>query len=507
MTRTENSKRNMIVMTICRFSTLFFEFISRSVMISVLGIEYLGISGLFVNIISLLSLAELGVGSAMIYGLYKPLSEDNRVLIGSYMLIYKKAYRLIGTMMIVLGLLFLPFLPKIISNSESIPQLNLIYLLFLWNSASSYFFSFNQSLLQADQKIYLVKWYTELFKMAKVILQCTVLVITKSYIFFLVLEIINTIITNAVVFYKTNKLYPFLKEKSMPVPLPEQEKKELIRNIFAGFCHNIGGFTVNGVDNLIITAFIGLTTVGIYGNYTLILAGITAFTGILTSSIQGSIGNYMAVEGNEDREGFFLKIDFILYSVALFCAICLLNLSNPFISDLWIRSEEFLFDTSVVFVIIFNYYISGLRRPALLFRDVMGLFYYDRYKPFFEGMVNLMLSLWFVQNIGVVGVILSTILTNIFICLLVEPYVLYTHGFQKKATSYYGLLIYRIITGFILFHVSIYVNSFLVGEGLLFFIMRGILTALVAIFGIVLINMKNIYFKSSVQMILQFIKG
>ncbi|WP_249029426.1 lipopolysaccharide biosynthesis protein [Tannockella kyphosi] len=507
MSRRKKAVKNLYVSILCYSVNIVMAFGLRTIFIKVLSVDYLGINGLFTNILSFLSLAELGIGTAIVYSLYAPLADNDVELVKTYMLIYKKVYNVIGCLVFILGMCLLPALPYFIAGETSIESLNLIYLLFIFNSASSYFFSYNQSLLTADQKIYMVKFYSEIFKVCMMIAQAVLLIVTRDYIFYLIASIIFTLLTNIFLYYKTLRVYPFLKDKSSVSCLDDEKKNKLITNVKALFLHKIGSLLVVGVDNIVISAFIGLSAVGIYSNYTLIIANISAVITLIEGSIRAGIGNYVTKENDKKCYDFFMFNDFIWYVIYLFCAICLVNLLNPFIGTIWLNDTSYLFDMSIVIVIVLDFFIKGMRKNTLLFKEVYGIYDQDKFKPLFEGGLNLILSVILVQRMGIVGVLVATIITNVMINFLVEPYMVFKYGLKRDVKSYYVHLILKVFTSLIIIMVSMCVVSLIESNTVLAFVLRGVTAIIVFSVGVTLFNFKNIYYKKILSTLKNNVKG
>ena len=270
MSRTKASLRNITFAIIFQIVTLLVEFTSRTVFIKMLGKEYLGLDGLFYNILSMLSLAELGIGTAIIFSLYKPLTENDHSKVSILMALYKKAYLVIGGIVLILGLSIAPFLSFFIKEMPNIPRIEIIYMMFVLNSALSYVFIYKQSLIIADQKQYIVTKYRNIFNFSLRILQIIALYLTQNYFLFLSLNLMTTLILNVVLSMKANKMYPYLKNISKG-QLDRETKDILTKNIIGNIAHKIGTVAVLSTDNLLIARFLGITTVGVYSNYLLII--------------------------------------------------------------------------------------------------------------------------------------------------------------------------------------------------------------------------------------------
>lgn len=435
MSRLANSLRNIKFGTIGLILSYISSFIARKIFVVFLSVDYLGLSGLFSNVLTMLSLAELGVGAAISYSLYKPLAFNETYKIQALMKLYRDAYFLIGTLVLLVGLSFTPFLHFLMKDVPDIPHLYFIYWLYVINSASSYFLGYKRTVLIADQKKYIDSVYYFGFQILKHLLQILVLIFTRNYILFLMVMLVCTIGENLTINIKVHTLYPYLREKS-ETPLSRDERGKIKKNIIALSFHKVGTVLVNGTDNILLVKFVNLASAGLYANYTMIQAAIGGIVGIIYSSITASIGNLSAEKEAVDSKLVFDQLNFISAWVYGFTAICLFALYNPFIS-LWL-GEQYLFSQSIAFVIALNYYLSGMRKPVLTFKDSLGLFWYDRYKPLFEAGVNLLVSIFLARRIGIIGVLIGTSVSTLTTCFWIEPYVVFRFGFEMPLFQYFS---------------------------------------------------------------------
>ena len=434
LSRLDNSVRNIKAGTLGLILSYISGFIARKVFVMFLSIEYLGLSGLFSNVLTMLSLAELGFGAAISYSLYKPLAFGEKEKIQALMKLYRKAYRTIGTVVLLLGFAFTPFLHILMKKVSDIPHLYSIYWLFVINSGCSYFLGYKRSVVVADQKSYIDSIYMYGFQILKHALQIVVLIVTGNYILFLIILLVSTIGENLAITLRVNALYPYLKEKT-DASLTRDEKAKIKKNIFALMFHNIGGVLVSGTDNIILVRFVSLATAGLYANYTLLQRSVDGIVGLIYSSITASIGNLAAERGSVGSKTLFDELNFISAWVYGFTALCLYFLCNPFIS-LWL-GRAYLFPKSVVFVFVFNYYLTGMRRPTLAFKDSLGLFWYDRYKALLQAAINLVVSIVLAQKYGVIGVLIGSSVSTLATCFWIEPYVVFRFGFDKSLFHYF----------------------------------------------------------------------
>lgn len=476
MSRINNVTKNLKYAISGQILGILISFVSRFVFIRTLGAEYLGLNGLFTNILSILSLAELGIGPAMVYSMYKPLAENNKEKLKALMSLYRKSYTAIGLTIATLGILITPFLDFFVKGIPNISNIKIIYLLFVLNSSISYFFSYKRSLIIADQKRFIATLYRYSFYFVLNVLQIIFLILTKNYFIYLILLISSTMLENIFISKKANQLYPFLKEKEIP-KLHDEEKKSIVRNVKAMMYHKLGSTVVMGTDNLLISKFVGLIEVGIYSNYHLISNSLNMMFGLFFQSLTASVGNLGVSETEEKKLFTFQVINLAGFWIYAFSSICLFILFNPFIG-LWI-GNEYLFSLGVVLLIVINFYLTGMRKSVLTYRDALGLFWYDRYKPVFEAILNLVFSIIFVKRIGISGIFLGTTMSTIAVCFWVEPLILYKYGFKQSVKPYFIAYIKYTITTLFTGYVTLIFTSLILSQSLYGFIIKLILCILI----------------------------
>ena len=233
---------------------------------------------------------------------------------------------------------------------------------------------------------------------------------------------------------KADEMYPFLKDKRK-YTLDKETKIELFKNTKAMMMHKIGTVVVNSTDNIVLSSFVGLTAVGLYSNYYLVIYALTLITDQLYNSVKSSIGNLYAIEDSNKSYDIFKKLDFLTFWISACCTCCMISLYNPFIT-IWV-GEQYLFSMDIVIAIVINFYLKLMRKSILSFREAAGLFYKDRWKPILESVVNLVVSIILAKKIGTLGVFIGTIVSYVFICIWVEVYVLYRYGFKKSIKIYF----------------------------------------------------------------------
>ena len=439
--RVTNSAKNVGGSFIQNFVYNIIRFISRTVFIHLMGETFLGVNSLFTNVLSVLSLAELGIGTAINYSLYKPLAEKNNEKIRTLMQFYKKAYRIIALIVTIIGLSIIPFLGVLIKDGSGIDNIILIYLLFLFNMTFSYLYSYKRTLIVADQKSYKLVPILLTCNIAVTVIQIAILFMTKNFILYLVAQSVFVILENIIVSKYIDKKYPILIEKTPIQPMEEEEKKTLKKNVKALIFHRIGEVLVHSVDSLIISAFISIAVVGIYSNYLLLLTMIQSFISLLFGSIVASVGNLIASDRERSHDVFKIT-NFICFSLYCVSAICFYNLFNPFIT-IW-AGEKFLLPIITVNVIVINFYLTGMRTPTLTFKNAAGIYDADKYDPIVQAIVKLVISIILVNYMGITGVFLGSVISGMIPCVR-RPIILYRELFKMKSIHYFKVYAFQIL--------------------------------------------------------------
>lgn len=468
--RTKSTFFNLIAAFIGQGLGILASMIARIFFVRFLSAEYLGLSNLFTNILSVFSLVELGIGPAMTFALYDPLARRDEEKIKSLMQLYKKAYQGVGILLLILGTCGLSFYRLFMESIPDIPHLDFIYLLFVLNTAISYFYSYKRSLIITDQKRYIATFFRYGFYVLLNLVQILALWLTQSYILFLVLQIIFTWTENFCVSKTADKMYPYLKDKEIR-PLAKGELCRIKRDIGAMVFHKIGGLTVTSTDNIILTKFMGLTVSGLYSNYALIIQALKMITQQFFQSLIASVGNLKASADEQRVLTVFYRILFLSFWLFSFLAIGLGVMVNPFVA-LWL-GKEYCFDSFTAFILAANFFFYAVRQVVLTFRDATGTYYYDRYKPLFEAVINLAASVWMVQMWGVAGIFMGTMLGFFFTGFWVEPWVLCKHVFGCPLTEYFKkyfqYLAVVCIAAIVTFAVSFQIDDTGIGSFLLRF--------------------------------------
>ena len=447
--RTEYSARNSSVALISQLIHLLVGFLLRIVFTHTLSKDYVGVNGLFLDIIFILSLSELGVGTAITYALYRPIEEGDIEKQKSLMRLFRKFYHMVAAIVLGLGLLLIPFMDIIIKDPPNVEHLTIIYLFYLASSVSSYLLIYKRTLMDAHQMAYIGTLYTTASWVIQDLIQILVLVWTHNFLLFLSINLIVTITTNILISRKADRLYPYLREKDVE-PLPKEEKQEIRKNVGAMFLHKMSNVVVNNTDNLLISAFVGIVSVGKYSNYVLITSSLRNIVRSFFQGIMASVGNLGVSKDKGNLGRIFHATLFINQWVSCFVTITLFEIFNLFVAIFF--GEQYVFDLTVVAMICLNFYLGSLREGILVFRDSLGVFWYDRYKAVAEAIINLVVSVILAKYMGTAGVLLGTVISTLSTSAWVEPYMLYKHRLGVSLWEFWKrMLVYVPVSAGVLF--------------------------------------------------------
>lgn len=441
--RTIKSIKNAIIAIITNVITMLVGLISQAIFIKILGQEYLGINSLFSNIIYMLSIVELGIGTAIIYNLYKPVSENDIEEINALLYFYKKAYRLIAFIVLSIGICIIPFLNQIVGNVNIGKNIYVIFILFLLDSVLSYLLTYKRSILYATQNAYIVNIIYIFYIVFMNLVASLVLILTKNYYIYLVVKIVFRILNNVVTNIVAQKKYPYIKIKNIK-KLPDTKIKEIVKKIKALFFHKIGEVMILGTDSIIISKFLGIIWVGLYSNYNMIINAISGLFGQVFSAVTASVGNLLVEENTEKIYRTYRKMILLNFWTSSFCSISIFCLMKPFIT-LWI-GKEYLLPTSVLFMITMVFYMQTMKKTLKVFKEGAGKFEQDKYIPILESIINIVFSIIFVKYFGLIGVFIGTFISTLILYFYSYPKLVYKGIFNKSYKIYIKeYVIYAII--------------------------------------------------------------
>lgn len=432
--RTEHSFQNTTAAMISRVVAILMGFITRVVFTHTLSESYVGVNGLFSDILNVLSLSELGVGTAITFALYKPIAENNIELQKSLMKLYKKFYYVVAGIVLAAGLAVIPFMGVLINNQPEVDHLVLIYLLYLGNSVVSYLLIYKRTLIDAHQLSYIGVVCQTVFLVIQDVLQIILLITTKNFVLFLIVYIVCTIGNNLWISRKADKLYPFLKDKDVE-PLEKEQKQDIIKNIKAMLMHKVGNVVINNTDNLLLSSMVGIVSVGCYSNYYLVIGSVRQVLNQMFQGIMASVGNLGVTKDSVHVKKIFETSFFVGQWMFGFATICLFELVSLFVGVSF--GQQYVFSELVVLVLCLNFYVTGMRQAVLVFRDSLGLFWYDRYKAVLEAVLNLVISIVLAYHFGTVGVFLGTLFSALLSSVWIEPLILYKHSLKCSVMGYF----------------------------------------------------------------------
>lgn len=481
--RLKNSVTNTIMSTITNILTILLGFIAQRIFIQNLGIEYTGINSLFTNVVSMLAITELGMGTAIISNLYKPIAEGNETKIKALMDFYQKCYRIIAIVFFLIGIISMFFLKNIVGEVSIKENIYFIFFLFLMDTVCSYLLTYKRSILYADQKNYIINIVHIGYIVIMNTIQIIILMTFHNYIIYLVIKIIFRIIENIVLTMIANKMYPYIKGKKK-YDIGKDTFNDIIRKIKGLFFHKVGGALVLGTSNIIISAFLGVKVVGIYSNYYVIINAINQLLSQIYYSLTASVGDLLT-EGNKEKSyHIYRNLNFLNFVFSSICAIGFFNTVQPFIK-VWLGNEEYLLSTIVLIPLAINFYIQNMRKTTIAFKDAAGIFHVDRYIPIIESIINLIISISLVKIIGIAGVFIGTIVSSLVLFLYSYPTFVYKPLFGKNRKSYIkehiSYFIVTIVMGIIVYLITINVQFYNTYLQVAFNVIVAIVTSIILI--------------------------
>lgn len=447
--RTKNASRNLIFGVIQKVISLGTPFITRTLMIYFMGVQYLGLNSLFTSILQVLNLTELGVGSAMVYSMYKPIAEDDKDMICRLMRLYRTYYRIIGLVIAVVGCALIPFIPYLIAEDSlnSLPPDINVYILYVLNLAATVFtywlFAYKNCLLNAHQRNDVASKIAAATNLLQCVLQIVAICAFKNYYLFVIFLLVTQALTNIVTAVIVGKMYPDYKPAGK---MPKEKVKEINHRIRDLFTAKLGATMLGPIDTIVISIFLGLTVLAVYQNYYYILTAIIGVLSIITTACTAGIGNSIIVESKEKNFKDLKKFTFIMAWIVGFCTVCFLCLYQPFMK-IWVGEELMLDFIAVIFFCIY-FYVYEINNLLCVYKDAAGMWREDRFRPLAASLANLVMNLIFVQFWGIYGVLASTFLSMLLIGFPWLIYNTFTVIFERKYLKPYilKLLFYVFIT-------------------------------------------------------------
>lgn len=441
--RLKNSALNFASGFLGRVLAILLNFAVRTIFIYCLNEAYLSVNGLYSNILTVLSLAELGFGSAMVYRMYAPVAVKDYQKTAALLQFYKKIYIIIGVVIFLLGLCVIPFMDYIIKDKPDISGLTLYYILFLVNTSISYWFSsYKASVLYADQKEYIKTNVQNTMAILQSGLQIVLLLLFRKYLLYLLIQLAGNIFLNLYVAHLVDKRYPEI-QTYQGASLSAEERVQIRKDTEALVLSRFGHVALNGTDNIIISAVVGVLWVGRLSNYTLICDSVTSVLCQITAAITGSLGNFFATEDKHAGYALFKKVEFLNFWLYGFSFIALVTLLDPFV-QIW-AGERFVLGLPISIAIAINFFVAGYMNTLWVFRSTIGLFKQGKFRPILVAILNIILSIFLGKLWGVFGVLFATFLSRAAISLWYDPLILHRYGFEVSCKPFFARYFRRVL--------------------------------------------------------------
>lgn len=501
--RTKNAVKNIIFGILLKIFQIIIPFLMRTALIYTLGVEYLGLNSLFTSILQVLNLAELGVGSAMVFSMYKPIAEDDSKTICALMKLYKKYYRIIGWVVLIAGIIVCPFVPYLIKGD--LPgELN-VYILYIINLLATVFsywlFAYKNSLLQAFQRIDTISKVTMFVNTIQYTLQFIVLFLLKNYYCYIILTLLGQIMVNIITSIVVSKMYPEYKAIGN---LEKSKIKGINRRVKDLFTSRIGGLIVNSADSIVISAFLGLTMLAVYQNYYYILTAIITLVAVIFSSCTAGIGNSIITETEEKNYKDLKKITFIVGWIAGICTCCFLNLFQPFMT--WWVGSDLLLDYSCVICLCIYFWVYEINTLLITYKDAAGIWHKDRFRPLITAITNLTLNLILVRYIGIYGVILSTVISTVVVGLPWLLYNLFTEIFKRDIKEYVCNLIKYVFATIVMSLFTYVCCNLIQGYSILIILVKAIICVVISTIIWIVVFKRTDEMKETIKLVNKILK-
>ena len=438
MGRVKQAEKNILFGYISNIVILLLGFWQKEIFVRVLGRTLTGVNGLYTSILSMLSLAELGIGTALNYSLYKPVAEHDEEKIKSYMRLYKRAYIIIACVIALVGIALTPFLPYLITAEKrgdiSVRNLIIYYLIFLFNTVSTYFVAYKYSLVNAEQRNYIQTTITTLTKIVTVVVQIIILFATENFLLYLLAQSAVELIQKVAVSIYFNRLYPYLRDKNVK-KLEKAETDTVFTKTKAMMFHKIGDVARLSTDEIIITYFLNLSWVAVVGYYNYVITYAASFINIIFNSIVSGFGNLIATESKEKQYSTFKIYRFVACWLYGFAGVGFWLLLTPFVTGIWL-DESWVLGQTVLTLILVDFYLKGSRTVLINFKIAAGVVEKDRYLALIQGGDNLLISIIGIKWIGLAGVYVGTVISGV-LANLIQPVIIYHDCFSQSVRSYF----------------------------------------------------------------------
>lgn len=441
-----------IVTVICNFAI-------QIVFIRTLGAQYAGVSALFTSILTVLAFADLGMGTAIAYNLYRPIAQNDYERIHAYLRFYGRIYKIVAFVVLAGGIICCPLLPYLVKDVPDIQEnITVIFMLYVLDTAGSYLLIYKSTFLNACQENYVTSAIHTAVVVVKMIFSIFFLAVLRGFYAYLVFSVLLTLTQNLLISHIANKRYPFLRAKSS-ASLSSGEKKEIYRNMYAMSLYKVSGTALNSADNIIISNMGSTVQVGFLSNQIMILRQVYDVVSQFYSAVTSGVGNLSTEDDTAQEYKIFCTLNFVTFWIFLFSATAIFVLSGPVIE--WVFGTEYVCTLPILFVLVFDYFVKGMLNPVSTYRTSHGLFVQGKYRPLIMAILNVVLSILFMKWIGILGVFFATIVSRILTQVWFDPYIVFKHVFKISPARYFVQLALRTV-----FTLSVIATTYLLAQRL-----------------------------------------
>ncbi|WP_047546295.1 lipopolysaccharide biosynthesis protein [Psychroserpens sp. Hel_I_66] len=468
MSRISKSIKNAKIGAFFFLISIFAQFFTRKIFLDFLGDDFIGLTSTLRSILGFLNLAELGIGTAIGYALYRPIFDDDHSEMNKIIALLGILYKKIGVFIFSVGLILSLFFPYFFGDTQfSLGLIYFVFFSFLTSTLLSYFFNYHMTLLEADQKGYVVQVYFQSANILRLLIQALIAYYLQNYYVWVIMELIFSILLSYILRKKIKQHYPWLIIASKETSSLIKSYPEIIKKTKQLFIHKMGSFVKDGTDNILVYALVNLQSVAFFGNYQLIFMNLISLMQVIFSGTGAGVGNLVAENDKKNIDKVFWEMMALQFFIAGFFSIAVYYLITPFVI-LWI-GDEYVLEELIVLLMIGNFFISLVRSPVQHFQNAYGLFS-DTWAPGLEIILNLVVSLIFGKLWGISGILLGTFSSLMVIVMLWKPYLLYTKGFKISTWNYWkGFIPLTIVFLISAVIINFLYNNYIVNNNLNFF--------------------------------------
>lgn len=481
-TRTYQAVRNVSYNVFYQILMLVLGFVNRTIFLYFLSVEYLGVQSVFRDILSLLSMADLGLITAMTYSFYKPLAEGDVHRIAGLVTYYRKICLTIALVIFGGGLLLIPFLSRIVNLETNMEHLTLYYVLYLLNTVASYLVVNKTIVLVADQKGYITAKWGSIYNVLQNVALALFLWWTRSFLAYLIIQIVFTYIYNITMSLIATRKYPYIQDK---VYLPAEETRGIFTNIRSVFIYKVSNVLITATDSTIISVMVGTAIVGYYSNYMLVVSKAVSLMTTAFTSVTSTLGNLIVSEDEQRRREIFSLLQTACNILSIISAVALLFLLQDFIR-LWL-GEGYLLDNVVLYAIVVNFYVTVILLPVWAFREATGLFNQIKYVMLLTAVVNLGLSVLLGYYVGLAGILIATSIARLLTYFWYEPILLFNRFFGTSSRSYFLSLATNVAILALLIAVGTGISALIPGTSILMFLCK--MTLLLVVTSVIVLGL------------------